>query len=109
MISLNRIERREARKARREIVRTMAAQMNVPIGMILVPQPQPEQISRRASRLRVRASRSLPYPTAKYAVRQETRDRVFEQTWDEGEKWGMSEDDARARARLGSGRREVFD
>jgi hypothetical protein len=73
------------------------------------PRVQPKKLRARAARLRVRASRSLPYPTARYAIRQETRDRVFEETWDEGEKWGMTEDDARARARLGSGRREVFD
>lgn len=70
---------------------------------------QPKKLRARAARLRVRASRSLPYPTAKYAIRQETRDRVFEETWDQGEKWGMTEEDARARARLGAGRREVFD
>jgi hypothetical protein len=97
--------------------RQLAEQMDLPVSLLFPHLPQPKKIRGRASRVAVRASRSLPYPDGKYERRRRQREANIDLRFDQFEAdldrrfrgKGNHERYALRMAVKGSGRRDIVD
>jgi hypothetical protein len=92
-----------------EYRRSIAKGLDIPISLLVPRRDQPAPLRRRASRVGVRASRSLPYPDGRYERRRQQREEIFDRRVEAFEGEPRFAPHAYVLARKGSGRLGVVD